>query len=239
MIRFINKYVDLHKGLTVRALPIAAAIFGLALVSSSAVLAQSPAPGNQSQAPSNPGAAAVSAFLADPGALLSRYPLGGGALVSDVRDLVVSDLNTVSAILAIAANATADQKNAIGAGLGLAALVLLRSNPQAGTTIQNALVRLNDKTLLEAYAAVTGNQRIGAASGAGGGGGSPGGAETATVSNNIAGGLNTPSSLYPSFGTDNFADTFTIPTFTAGGPETFGAFTTTTTVSGSVSPTNP
>src|SRR5271170_5941147 len=69
------------------------------------------------------------AFLADPSSLLSDYPLGGGGLVSAVRNLVVSDLKTLSTLLTLSLSATDDQKSAIGTGVGLAALILLPNNP--------------------------------------------------------------------------------------------------------------
>jgi hypothetical protein len=149
-----------------------------------------------------------------------------------VRVLVQADMKTVDALLSLAPSAYTDQKNAIGTGLGLAALALVRTNPQAGTVIQNAIVRLNDPTLLASYAAVTGNLSIAAAGGAGGGG-AGGGGESATGGGGPAGGIDTPSTLFPNFFTTNIADSFTIPSFTSGSPGT------PTTVSAPVSPTSP
>ncbi len=86
----------------------------------------------------------TAAFLANPSSLLTAYPLGGGALVSSVRNLVVSDLQTLSTLLTLAISATDDQKNAIGTGIGLAALMLLPSNPQAASLIQSGVVGFHD-----------------------------------------------------------------------------------------------
>jgi hypothetical protein len=194
-----------------------------------------PAPGSSDQGtpPANPSTISVTDFMSNPGGLLTKYPLGGGSMVADVRGLVQADIQTISALLGLVATANTEQKNAIGTGLGLAALDLVRTNPQAGTTIQNALVSLNDPTLLSAYAAVTGNQRL-AAAGPGGGGGSPGGGESATSGGGISGGIGSPSALFANFGTDNTADAFTFPALTGSTPGT-----PTTPVGLSVSPSSP
>jgi hypothetical protein len=176
--------------------------------------AQNSPQGNQSP-PSSHSAISVADFVANPGALLTLYPLGGGSMVSDVQDLVTADMQTVDPLLSLVATANSEQKNALGTGLGLAALDLARSNPQAASAIQNALVRLNDPTLLAAYAAVTGNQRLAAA---GPGAGAGGGGESATGGAGINGGIGGPTFLFPSFGTTNTADTFTFPTVTGGTP---------------------
>lgn len=206
--------------------PTLAIIAGLVVGPLSGASAQ----GNQasSTASQNP---AVAAFIADPASLLTRYPLGGGLMVAEVRDLVVADLGSVKALLGLATSATPDQKNAIGTGMGLAALVLLRTNPQAASVIQSALVALNDPAVLAAYAAVTGNQRLTAAGpGAGGGGGG----ESATTPGGANGGIGGTSALFPNFSTINVGDVFTIPGFTASGPGT-----PTNTTNNSVSPSAP
>jgi hypothetical protein len=123
----------------------------------------------------------------------------------------------VDPLLSLVATANSEQKNALGTGLGLAALDLARSNPQAASVIQNALVRLNDPTLLAAYAAVTGNQRLAAA---GPGAGAGGGGESATGGAGVNGGIGGPTFLFPNFGTANVADTFSFPTVTGGTPGT-------------------
>jgi hypothetical protein len=175
------------------------------------------APGGNQGPPSNPIAMTVDNFLANPGALLTLYPLGGGSMVADVRDLAQADMRTLDPLLSLVATANTEQKNALGTGLGLAALELERNNPQAATIIQIALVRLNDPTLLAAYAAVTGNQRLAAA---GPGGGAGGGGESATGNAAPNGGINGPTFLFPNFSTANTADTFTFPTVTGGTPGT-------------------
>jgi hypothetical protein len=182
----------------------------------SPVRAQNAPGGNQSPS-SDQTATLVANFLARPGALLTLYPLGGGSMVTDVRDLAQADMRTLDPLLSLVATANEQQKNALGTGLGLAALELERSNPQAASIIQNALVRLNDPTLLAAYAAVTGNQRLAAA---GPGAGAGGGGESATGNAGVNGGIGGPSVLFPDFATRNVADTFTFTGVTGGTPGT-------------------
>ena len=191
-----------------------AVVFSLGALMLSPVRAQNAPGGNQSP-PSNHSAILVADFLANPGALLTLYPLGGGSMVSDVQDLVQADMQTVDPLLSLVATANDQQKNALGTGLGLAALDLERNNPQSASIIQNALVRLNDPTLLAAYAAVTGNQRLAAA---GPGAGAGGGGESATGGAGVNGGIGGPRSYSRDFGTANVADTFTFPSVTGGTP---------------------
>lgn len=237
-----------------RALPSAAVLVALMFGVIPAAYAQGspsdnqnpPAGNNQNPPSGNPAAnnqgspassQAVASFLANTAALLSRNPDGGGTMVSEVRDLVTGDLGTVSALLALAPRATLDQRIAIGTGLGLAALILVRSNPQAGTTIQNAILSLADVSLTQAYAAVTGNQNIAAAGPGGGGGGSAGAGESATGGSTPNGGITGASVFAPNYATTNVADAFTTPGFTTSGA---GSTTfTITTVSTVVSATTP
>src|SRR3984957_2146914 len=197
-------------------LRVSAVVLSLVTLMLSPVHAQN-APGGNQNPPSGHSAISVADFVANPGALLALYPFGGGSMVSDVRDLVTTDMQTVNPLLSLVATANTDQKNALGTGLGLAALDLERSNPQAASVIQNALVRLNDPTLLAAYAAVTGNQRLAAA---GPGAGAGGGGESATGGAGVNGGIGGPTFLFPDFGTKNVADTFTFPSVTGGTPGT-------------------
>jgi hypothetical protein len=193
-----------------------AVAFSLVALVVSPVCAQS-APGSGQSPPGGHSAISVADFVANPGALLTLYPIGGGSMVSDVQSLVEADMKTVDPLLALVATANSEQKNALGTGLGLAALDLARNNPQAASILQNALVRLNDPTLLAAYAAVTGNQRLAAA---GPGAGAGGGGESATGNAAPNGGIGGPTFLFPNFGTTNTADAFTSPTVTGGTPGT-------------------
>ena len=161
-----------------RLLPVACAATAFMLLAVPANAQGSPPAQAQGPTIAPASSADVATFLGDPNALLMHYPQGGGSMVSDVTALVEADLQTVNALLSLVPTSNQEQKNAIGTGLGLAALALVGTNPQAATTLQDALVRLNDPILLSAYAAVTGNQKLAAAGPGSGGGGSPGGGES-------------------------------------------------------------
>ena len=55
--------------------------------------------------------------------------------------LVMADPSTLNAVLSLIPKANLDQKNAIGNGLGLAALELARRDLKDATTVQQAIVR--------------------------------------------------------------------------------------------------
>jgi hypothetical protein len=111
----------------------------------------------------------VSQFLADPSALLKTNPTGGGKLISQIRDLMLSDPQVLTPIIALLANANDAQKSAIGTGLGDAAQTLVTTNPLLANQIQTALAANGDKLALAAYQTTVGNEAIGAAGGGGAG----------------------------------------------------------------------
>jgi hypothetical protein len=216
-----------------RALTVVFIALGLFQAPLSAARAQGLPPSSDA---ANSDASGSAAFLANPSSLLTAYPLGGGGLVAAVRNLVLDDLQTLSSLLTLTLSATDEQKSAIGTGIGLAALILLPSNPRAAVVIQSGVVSFNDPTLLAAYAAVTGNQRLAAAGPGSGGGGSPGSAETSTSPSAVSGSFGGTSFLFPNFATKNVADVFVIPTFTSFTPLDPPPPTT---VGDPVSPTTP
>ena len=126
----------------------------------------------------------VSQFLADPSALLKANPAGGGKLISQIRDLMLSDPQVLAPIIALLANASDAQKSAIGTGLGDAAQTLVTTNPLLANQIQTALAANGDKLALAAYQTTVGNEAIGAA----GGGGGAGAAAYQTLTNTGGGG---------------------------------------------------
>jgi hypothetical protein len=113
----------------------------------------------------------VSQFLANPSALLTANPNGGGRLVREIRDLILSDPATLPAIIALLTNASAAQQTAIGSGLGQAAQALASTNPDLANQIQTALAASGVPLAIASYSAVTGNVQIGSTGGAGGGAG--------------------------------------------------------------------
>ena len=129
----------------------------------------------------------VSQFVSDPSSMLKANPNGGGRLVSQIRDIMLSDAclpapaaprlpacqQALSAITTLLATANDAQKAAIGTGLGEAAQALVTTNPTLANDIQTALAQNGDKIALESYQTTVGNQAIAAAGGAAGGAGNP------------------------------------------------------------------
>ena len=108
--------------------------------------------------------------------LLSKYPDGGGALTSDVRNMVMQSGDTAKAITGLADKATPAQRQAIGAGLGQAAQACLRTDQAIARSIQEAIVGTPARDLVLAYSSITGDRSTAATGGGfGGGGGSLGG----------------------------------------------------------------
>lgn len=120
------------------------------------------------------------ATLTAPDQLLSRFPAGEGAMVSEVRNLVATNPANLDAITGLVVRATPAQKRAIGAGLGQAAGLCARPDPDAARRIQEAVIRLDDREMLLAFQVVTGDRATAAAAGPGGGaGGGQGGSGVA------------------------------------------------------------
>jgi hypothetical protein len=112
-------------------------------------------------------------FQADPNQALLDNPNGGGKLTSLIRQLTLADPNDLPLIINLLMTTTPAQAAAIGSGLGQAALALVRINQPYATQIQQLLAAADNADANAAYAAVTGNQPIGAV-GAGGAGSSGG-----------------------------------------------------------------
>ena len=100
---------------------------------------------------------ALTQFMANPGQLQSKYPNGGARMISMVRDLVASDPAMLPRVLDLSANSNVDQINAIGTGLGQAALVCSRGDPAFANEIQQMVAAVNTQPLALSFAAVVGN----------------------------------------------------------------------------------
>jgi len=101
----------------------------------------SPAPAtaavySQQQALSAP---VIQDFLANPGALLTKYPVGGAQLISRVRDLAASDPSTLNPIVGLLATANANQSTAIGTGLGQVAMMAVKTDQAYANQIQEVI----------------------------------------------------------------------------------------------------
>jgi hypothetical protein len=117
----------------------------------------------------------LSQFINDPGRLLAQFPSGGPQMISLIRDLVASDPGTLSLIINLNAKANPEQLQAIGSGLGQAALVCRRTAQAFSNEIQQVTVAANNQPLTQAFAGVMGDQFLGLAGpSVGGGGGATG-----------------------------------------------------------------
>lgn len=179
--------------------------------------------------------AVVQQFLADPAALLTRYPNGGAQLIAQVRDLAASDPATLKPLIALLKTANADQASAIGTGLGQVAMMAVKHDQAYATEIQEEVIAAQNNSTLVAFNAAIGGSIQLTAAGPGGGGGGGGGGEEGTGSNGNFGGFFA-----------GFPESFT--TFVANTPDNFpldfspgsSVFTsTTTTITQNTSPVNP
>jgi len=151
-----------------RLFHLASAVVAIALVAASAPAAY---------AACSPGSATpqkISDFRANPSSLLegSGGPRANADIVNDVRDLVVSDPTTLPAVIGLLKTdppPSAEFQRAIGTGLGLAANVCIRPDPAFASEIQASLAATTSTDAKQQYAAVTGNQLIGAIGGGAGG----------------------------------------------------------------------
>jgi hypothetical protein len=124
-------------------------------------------------------------FRSDPAQLLSEHPRGGARMISMVRDLVAADQAALPLVLDLSANGNPDQINAIGTGLGQAALICSRIDQLFANEIQQMVAASNNRSLVLAFTEVLGDQQISDAGGGGGGGGGGG----PTSNNGIFGGF--------------------------------------------------
>jgi hypothetical protein len=115
----------------------------------------------------------VADFLANPGQLLQQFGQGGPSMISQVRDLAASSPAAVPLILDLIRDANPMQVDAVGSGMGQAALICLKQDQAFATEIQQLVAAINNDTLTLAFAAVFGDKPIGAVGGGGGGGGGP------------------------------------------------------------------
>jgi hypothetical protein len=120
---------------------------------------------------------AVSDFMSNAAALLSKpeNAQGGASLIDAIRDLVASNPATLPLVIGLLASANDGQQKAIGTGLGLAANLCARPDPNFATDISEQLAKTGSDAAKTSYAAIIGKP-TGAVAGGGGGGGSSGGA---------------------------------------------------------------
>jgi hypothetical protein len=117
----------------------------------------------------------VNDFLASPAQILQQYPNGGVQMISRLRDLAATNPATLQPIINLLANATKDQKTAIGSALGQAAKICVKTDQAYATEIQNLLAATKDEDAMLAFSGVAGDQPTASTGGGGGGGGAIGG----------------------------------------------------------------
>lgn len=144
----------------------------------------------------------VSQFINDPGKLLTQFPNGGPQMISLIRDLVASEPGTLPLIINLNGKANTEQVQALGAGLGQAALVCKRTAQAFSNEIQQMTVAANNKPLTQAFSGVMGDQFLGLAGPSVGGGGAGATGPVGFVGGVAAGGapLNLPTSVPTSTG---------------------------------------
>jgi hypothetical protein len=98
---------------------------------------------------------------------------------SMVRDLVASDQAALPLVIDRSAKGNADQINAIGTGLGQAALICSRVDQMFANEVQQMVAASNNQSLVLAFTGVLGDQQLASVENGGGGGGGGGAGETA------------------------------------------------------------
>ena len=154
-------------GLYLQKRPVQALALATVLVVAASGFAHAACYGPLQQLP----AKTVAQFTADPEQLLSKYPNGGARMVSMVRDLVASDPAALPFVLDLSPKSNAAQVNALGAGLGQAAVVCSRSDQTFANEVQQMVAAINNLPLTLTFTAVLGDQNHPAAGSGGGGGG--------------------------------------------------------------------
>ena len=120
--------------------------------------------------------ASIDTFLGQPKGLLDRHPVGQGGLVGEVRDLAVTDTRTLPPLQQLVTQSNAEQKRAIGAGLGQASRICQSSGTGTTQDIQRVVAALNSPEVTAAFQALVGETRTTATAGGAGPGGAGSGA---------------------------------------------------------------
>jgi hypothetical protein len=152
----------------------------------------------------------VSQFINDPGRLLTQFPNGGPQMISLIRDLVASDPGTLPLVINLNGKANAEQVQALGAGLGQAALVCKRTAQAFSNEIQQMTVAANNQPLIQAFSGVMGDQFLGLAGPSVGGGGAGATGPVGFIGGSAAGAapLNLPTSVPTSSRGNSFTLSF-------------------------------
>lgn len=181
------------------------------------------------------GAEELDVFKKDPGALLTRFPLGSGSMASAIRVMAASDAGVLGAIAGLVKTANKAQKSAIAAGLAQAALACRSQDPALALQIQEAVAGIDSPEVLAQFAAISGDTRTAATGGGGGaGGGGGGGGGGASGLGNQVGGANNAAGANVGGSRSSSATPFSISA--AGAAQTGATTVTITTATTAVSP---
>ena len=191
--------------------------------------------------------ASIDRLMASPAALLERFPEGQGALVSEVRNYVATNFSTLGPIAGLIPSANADQRRSIGAGLGQAAAMCARSEPETARRIQEAILAADSREVSLAFQGVVGDRPTAAVgpggSGANSGGGLGGGGLTSLAG--VGGGsgatysYNTPAVTNTGYTFGTGGGSSVSPTSGSGATYTIGTGSGTSGTSGSGSSGSP
>ncbi|MEW6452660.1 MAG: hypothetical protein AB1490_18550 [Pseudomonadota bacterium] len=160
----------------------------------------------------------VSDFMANPGALLQQAgPNDNARVISRVRDLVASDPSTLPAVMnLLGSTGNSSLQTAIGAGLGQAARICTRNDPEFARAIQQAVAQSSVPAAAQtAFAGASGDRSTAAGGAGGGGGGGVGGSTGSGAPGGGGGGGGTTGAGSPGNGTSS-------PTVSSGGSTTGG-----------------
>lgn len=149
-------------------------LVSLALGASSAAAYAQAAPVACFLAPAKMSDSDIAAFIANPNGLLAEFPSAGLPMSSKVRALTGSSTAALDPMVALAKQANAPQKSAIGAGLARAAKSCQVTTPDYALLIQQKVAAANDKDLTTAFAAGMNDVQTASLGGTGAGAGASG-----------------------------------------------------------------
>lgn len=102
-------------------------------------------------------AADMDSFIAQPTSLMTASPEGGGLMVKQVRELLLANTDLTQSVLALAANANAEQRSSIGAALGQVTQACSKTSPDVAQQIQAAVLTVSNPEIMTAFRQATGD----------------------------------------------------------------------------------
>lgn len=104
-------------------------------------------------------------FAGNPGQVLERNPAGGGAMISRVRDLLVTDRSALAPVMSLISQANPAQKSALASALAQAARMCVSPDQGYSADIQRMVTETGDQGLIGQYASIAGDAPIAAGPG--------------------------------------------------------------------------